>query len=89
MFSSRHGFSPTLLGMIPYVSYLLELVRRRMQVGGAVDDGHRLRISEVVRAVYKRQGFRGFYVGLSIGYIKVVPMVATSFLVYERVRSIW
>ncbi len=31
-------------------SYPLEVIRRRMQVGGAVGDGHRLRIAETARA---------------------------------------
>lgn len=65
-------------------SYPLEVVRRRMQVGGAVGDGHRLRMAEVARNVWAEAGWRGFFVGLTIGYFKVVPMVATSFYVYER-----
>jgi hypothetical protein len=31
--------------------------------------------------------FRGFWVGLTIGYVKVVPMVAVSFYVYERAKG--
>lgn len=65
-------------------SYPLEVIRRRMQVGGAVGDGHRLRIGETARLVWLERGWRGFYVGLGIGYCKVVPMVAVSFFVYER-----
>ena len=65
-------------------SYPLEVIRRRMQVGGAVGDGHRLRMGEITRLIWKERGFRGFWVGLTIGYVKVVPMVAVSFLVYER-----
>lgn len=65
-------------------SYPLEVVRRRMQVGGAVGDGHRLTIAETGRTIFREKGVRGFWVGLSIGYVKVVPMVAVSFWVYER-----
>lgn len=65
-------------------SYPLEVIRRRMQVGGAVGDGHRLRMREVAAKVYAEKGGRGFFVGLTIGYCKVIPMVATSFYVYER-----
>lgn len=67
-------------------SYPLEVIRRRMQVGGAVGDGHRLGMGETVRMVWKDAGWRGFWVGLTIGYIKVVPMVAVSFFVYERMK---
>ena len=67
-------------------AYPLEVVRRKMQVGGAVGDGRRLRMGEVTRAIWAESGFRGFFVGLGIGYIKVVPMVATSFWAYERCK---
>ncbi|GAB7361591.1 hypothetical protein MBLNU230_g1643t1 [Neophaeotheca triangularis] len=68
------------------ISYPLEVIRRRMQVGGVVGDGHRLGIVEVGRNVVREKGWRGFYTGLGIGYVKVVPMVATSFYVYERAK---
>jgi solute carrier family 25 (mitochondrial carrier protein), member 16 len=68
------------------VSYPLEVIRRRMQVGAVVGDGHRLRIAEVARIIYMERGWRGFFVGLGIGYVKVVPMVATSFFAYERAK---
>jgi len=65
-------------------SYPLEVIRRRMQVGGAIGDGHRLTIAETARRIWFERGWRGFFVGLTIGYVKVIPMVATSFYVYER-----
>ncbi|KAF2691040.1 ADP,ATP carrier protein [Lentithecium fluviatile CBS 122367] len=68
------------------VSYPLEVIRRRMQVGGVVGDGHRLSIPEVAKRIFMEKGFRGFFVGLTIGYIKIVPMSATAFLVYERAK---
>jgi solute carrier family 25 protein 16 len=68
------------------VSYPLEVIRRRMQVGGVVGDGHRLRMAEVTARIWAEKGVQGFFVGLGIGYLKVVPMVATSFLVYERAK---
>ncbi|ETI20800.1 hypothetical protein G647_07142 [Cladophialophora carrionii CBS 160.54] len=77
--------SGALAGLVSQTaSYPLEVVRRRMQVGGAVGDGHRLTIGETARRIWLERGWRGFFVGLTIGYIKVVPMVATSFYVYER-----
>lgn len=69
-------------------SYPLEVIRRRMQVGGAVGDGHRLGIFETARKVYQEAGWRGFWVGLTIGYVKVVPMVAVSFFVYQRMKIV-
>ena len=69
-------------------SYPLEVIRRRMQVGGAVGDGHRLGMAETSAKIWKEAGFKGFWVGLTIGYVKVVPMVATSFFVYERMKVV-
>ncbi|KAL9125595.1 MAG: hypothetical protein Q9217_005221 [Psora testacea] len=69
-------------------SYPLEVIRRRMQVGGAVGNGHRLGMAETAQRVWRERGWRGFFVGLSIGYIKVVPMAAISFFVYERMKVV-
>lgn len=71
------------------VSYPFEVVRRRMQVGGVVGDGHRMTMAEVARQIARERGWRGFFVGLGIGYVKVVPMAATSFYVYERMKVVF
>lgn len=68
-------------------SYPIEVLRRRMQVGGAVGDGRRLGFAETARNIWFERGFRGFWVGLTIGYIKVVPMAAVAFFVYERSKG--
>lgn len=54
-------------------SYPFEVVRRRMQVGGA-GGGAGINWKQAVESIYAARGWRGFFVGLSIGYIKVVPM---------------
>ncbi|OCF31646.1 solute carrier family 25 (mitochondrial carrier protein), member 16 [Kwoniella heveanensis BCC8398] len=54
-------------------SYPFEVVRRRMQVATA-HGGDGINWRESIAAIYKAGGLRGFYVGLTIGYIKVVPM---------------
>lgn len=77
-----------LAGMISQtVSYPIEIIRRRMQVGGVVGDGHRMRIGETASLIMREKGVRGFFVGLTIGYVKVIPMVAVSFYVYERAKG--
>jgi solute carrier family 25 protein 16 len=68
------------------VSYPLEIIRRRMQVAGMDVKHPSASISFVIKDIWKSRGFRGFYVGLSIGYIKVTPMVAVSFTVYGRMK---
>lgn len=63
-------------------AYPLEVIRRRQQIGGILRPGHTLRVLEIARYIYERQGLRGFFVGLGIGYMKVVPMTAISFTVW-------
>ncbi|BDD55302.1 hypothetical protein MAP00_000839 [Monascus purpureus] len=80
-------FSGAVAGMVSQTSsYPLEVLRRRMQVSGAVGDGQRFGILDTARRIWLESGFRGFWVGLTIGYIKVVPLGATSFFVYERLK---
>ncbi|KAE8372410.1 mitochondrial carrier domain-containing protein [Aspergillus bertholletiae] len=66
------------------VSYPIDVLRRRIQVGTVV--GTRSGIMETAHRVFLERGLRGFYVGLTIGYVKVAPMVATSFYVYDRMK---
>lgn len=74
------------------VSYPLEVVRRRMQVSKITqknaEPGKVVKNTflNTTRAVYKECGLRGFFVGLSIGYLKIGPMFACSFYVYERTK---
>jgi solute carrier family 25 protein 16 len=63
-------------------SYPFEVVRRRMQVGGA-NGGAGVKWSEAVESVLAKRGWRGFFVGLSIGYVKVIPMTRFVVLVVE------
>lgn len=69
-------------------SYPLEVIRRRMQVGGAVGDGRKLRIGETAAMIFREKGLSGFFVGLTIGYAKVIPMAAVSFYTYERMKLV-
>lgn len=80
-------------------SYPLEVIRRNMQVEGArrlraVSDGEKevgqpskKGTWQTAKYIYSIKGWRGFFVGLSIGYIKVIPMSATSFFVYEFLKT--
>lgn len=65
-------------------AYPFEVIRRRMQVGGVVDSGRFLSFRSTAKLIFAESGIKGFFVGLLIGYLKVIPMVACSFYVYER-----
>ena len=70
------------------VSYPFEVVRRRMQVGGLTSPGRWLHWRETVRGIWTRGGARGFFVGLSIGYLKIIPMNAVSFAVWQGMKGL-
>jgi solute carrier family 25 protein 16 len=70
------------------VSYPFEVVRRRMQVGGLTEPGRWLRWGETVRTIWARGGPQAFFVGLSIGYLKIVPMNAMSFAVWQGMKRL-
>ncbi|KAG9077116.1 hypothetical protein FS749_011027 [Ceratobasidium sp. UAMH 11750] len=65
------------------VSYPFEVVRRRLQVGGLIRPRGFVGWGETVQGIWATQGWRGFFIGLSIGYVKVVPMTAVSFMCWE------
>ncbi|PVU94019.1 hypothetical protein BB561_002887 [Smittium simulii] len=69
-------------------SYPFELIRRQLQVSGTYSPEKILNPLTVVKSIYKEHGFRGFFTGLTIGYIKVVPMFAVSFYTYEKLKSL-
>lgn len=72
-----------------HFSYPLDVVRRRMQLAGAVTDGYKYSgcINTFV-TVYMEDGIRkGLYRGLSINYMRVVPQVAVMFSVYELTKQ--
>lgn len=97
--ASAELFSGAVAGLVSQTSsYPLEVIRRRMQVAGAVQQpppknpasaaaalkALRPGIVGTAQLIWAERGFRGFFVGLTIGYMKVVPMAATAFFVYER-----
>jgi solute carrier family 25 protein 16 len=70
------------------VSYPFEIVRRRMQVGGLIRPDQWVGFGETVRTVWMESGWRGFFVGLSIGFLKGVPMTAVSYATWEGMKRI-
>jgi len=70
------------------VSYPFEVIRRRMQVGGLTRPDRWLGWGETVRGIYTSGGWRGFFVGLSIGYLKIIPMTGISFAAWQGFKRI-
>lgn len=67
-------------------SYPLEVIRRRMQVGGAVGDGRLIGIAETARGIWRTGGFRGFFVGLSVSPLPLGCSTFPFFTLYVVVQ---
>jgi solute carrier family 25 (mitochondrial carrier protein), member 16 len=69
-------------------SYPLDIIRRRMQAHELSAHVPLYRnIPHAIQTIWKSQGFRGFYVGLSVNYIKVAPAVSISFVSFELLKK--
>lgn len=81
------------------IAYPFDIIRRRMQVSGTLtgksgaasagsprDLYNYSSTWRTFQTIYSQSGYKGFFVGLSIGYLKVTPMVATSFFVYDYAK---
>ena len=67
-------------------SYPFEVIRRRMQVGGILRPDRLIGFWETFGKVYKANGWRGFFIGLSISYLKIVPMTSVSYTTWEFLK---
>ncbi|XP_014209803.1 calcium-binding mitochondrial carrier protein SCaMC-3 isoform X2 [Copidosoma floridanum] len=67
-------------------SYPLALVRTRLQAQVTPANGQNNMVG-IFKDILDREGLRGLYRGLLPNFIKVVPAVSISYVVYEHVRS--
>jgi len=72
------------------VSYPLDVARRKMQLALMLPESHKFRTWYLtLYNVVKEHGIRrGLYRGLTVNYIKVTPMVAVSFSMYELMKQL-
>ncbi|KAL0323746.1 UNVERIFIED_CONTAM: Mitochondrial carrier protein CoAc1 [Sesamum calycinum] len=72
-------------------TYPLDVVRRQMQlfqVEPSAQGGVRYRSSfEGLVSIVRVQGWRQLFAGLSINYIKIVPLVAIGFTAYDMMKT--
>jgi solute carrier family 25 phosphate transporter 23/24/25/41 len=61
------------------------LTRRLLQLNGTA--GHNYTgIADVMKQLYAKEGFNGFWKGLWATYLKVAPMTAILFLCNEQLK---
>ncbi|RKF65249.1 Mitochondrial FAD carrier protein FLX1 [Golovinomyces cichoracearum] len=67
------------------VTYPVQVMRSRLQAVHS-DSASRLGITGVSKSLWEEKGWKGFYKGLSINIIRVLPATWTTFLVYENMK---
>ncbi|KAJ8376157.1 hypothetical protein SKAU_G00067370 [Synaphobranchus kaupii] len=68
-------------------SYPLALVRTRMQAQASLEGSEQLSMSQLVTKIVKKEGFFGLYRGILPNFMKVIPAVSISYVVYEYMRT--
>ncbi|XP_033952103.1 calcium-binding mitochondrial carrier protein SCaMC-2-B isoform X1 [Pseudochaenichthys georgianus] len=67
-------------------SYPLALVRTRMQAQATQQGGPQMTMSTLFRHIIKTEGPLGLYRGLAPNFMKVIPSVSISYVVYEYLK---
>jgi solute carrier family 25 (mitochondrial carrier protein), member 16 len=87
---SVHLLIGGLAGMVGQTAaYPFDTVRHRMQLHGIAHSIPKYKnMSHAFWSILRTEGFRGFFIGLSINYWKTIPANAVAFVVYDRLKKI-
>ncbi|XP_004593588.1 mitochondrial adenyl nucleotide antiporter SLC25A25 isoform X2 [Ochotona princeps] len=67
-------------------SYPLALVRTRMQAQASVEGAPEVTMSSLFKHILRTEGAFGLYRGLAPNFMKVIPAVSISYVVYENLK---
>lgn len=68
------------------IMYPYQVVRARLQSYDA--DKQYKNVRDVLKKVWRHEGFIGFYKGLTPNIVRVLPSTCITFLVYEHMRTL-
>ncbi|XP_071368621.1 calcium-binding mitochondrial carrier protein SCaMC-2-A [Centroberyx affinis] len=68
-------------------SYPLALVRTRMQAQATLEGGQQVSMTGLFRQILQTEGPTGLYRGLAPNFMKVIPAVSISYVVYEHLKA--
>ncbi|KAI3372919.1 hypothetical protein L3Q82_023368, partial [Scortum barcoo] len=68
-------------------SYPLALIRTRMQAQAATCGSQQATMSGLFRQILQSEGPTGLYRGLAPNFLKVIPAVSISYVVYEHLKT--
>ncbi|KAG8441474.1 hypothetical protein GDO86_007003 [Hymenochirus boettgeri] len=69
-------------------SYPLALVRTRMQAQASVQGSPQLSMMALFHNIVSQEGFFGLYRGIAPNFLKVIPAVSISYVVYENMKRL-
>ncbi|GAB1286231.1 Calcium-binding mitochondrial carrier protein SCaMC-2 [Apodemus speciosus] len=67
-------------------SYPLALVRTRMQAQASIEGAPEVTMSSLFKQILRTEGAFGLYRGLAPNFMKVIPAVSISYVVYENLK---
>ncbi|XP_058032981.1 mitochondrial adenyl nucleotide antiporter SLC25A24 [Ahaetulla prasina] len=68
-------------------SYPLALIRTRMQAQAMVENGPQLNMVGLFQKIIAKEGLLGLYRGIAPNFMKVLPAVSISYVVYEKMKE--
>ncbi|XP_067590133.1 mitochondrial adenyl nucleotide antiporter SLC25A23 isoform X2 [Pseudorca crassidens] len=68
-------------------SYPLALVRTRMQAQASIEGAPQLSMLGLLRHILSQEGVQGLYRGIAPNFMKVIPAVSISYVVYENMKQ--
>lgn len=69
------------------ITHPTDVVRRTVQANVSLGKRGRKWYLETVRDLYREEGVRGFYNGLAVTCVKIVPTMGLAFMVNELMKS--
>ncbi len=69
------------------ITYPTDLLRRKRQVQIITGEAKNGSYLDLIKGVYRREGYRGFYHGLQATYYKVIPSTAFMFAINEFLKK--
>ncbi|XP_060773426.1 mitochondrial adenyl nucleotide antiporter SLC25A24 [Neoarius graeffei] len=68
-------------------SYPLALIRTRMQAQASVEGSEQASMTKLTKKILEKDGFFGLYRGILPNFMKVIPAVSISYVVYEYMKT--
>ncbi|MEQ2175690.1 hypothetical protein GOODEAATRI_020400, partial [Goodea atripinnis] len=92
------GYIPNMLGIIPYAGIDLAVYEMQFRVpdpsvtlvlfvsSASLDSGPQMTMTGLFRHIVRTEGALGLYRGLAPNFMKVIPSVSISYVVYEYLK---